>query len=339
MEQRVHESDRYGGEHIIEPQLPLQSLGLQSEHAINVLNDETEGSQSQSCIDGDGYIMGPSTLKDQESTGLKMANNNMSLDLDDSAALDEEVGLEEQKREDIHNNNNNKNNNNNEFGLGLGELDLDDSIDSVFSFTNPENVNLQMGEVKEGEWRVEGLLEGEGGLNEKEGEGEEREEGTDSRPISPEHAHLTAEEQIQMEKMKAENEQVLLRMSMLMKNMAFKKDVQEEKPKRAEQVEVVRVERPKREDYGLDIKELKRWKSEQEERALQEEENRQEVAVTKVRGFLDGLRMITRLQSWWRMMTFKIEFREFRNARLDIKRIFYIAWKRYWQAEHMYVNL
>ena len=99
----------------------------------------------------------------------------------------------------------------------------------------------------------------------------------------------------------------------------------------------IKIEKPKREDYGIKLNKLKGWQDERDKMVMLREEARQEVAVARVRGFLDAMRMLRRLQSWWRMMTFKMEFKAFRNARLAIKRKFYTGWKQYWQAEHMFL--
>jgi hypothetical protein len=141
----------------------------------------------------------------------------------------------------------------------------------------------------------------------------------------------------QVSEMQKENAEILKKMSMLMKNMNKKPVVQEQTRIQRQPMNSVKVEKLKREDYGLDVSKMKSWQEERKEKLMEEEEHRQEIAVARVRGFLDAIRMLTRLQCWWRMMHFKMEFKAFRNARLEIKGKFYNAWKQHWKAEHMFL--
>ena len=153
---------------------------------------------------------------------------------------------------------------------------------------------------------------------------------TDRTEEEDDDDHAAAEE------LRNKNAQILSKMNLLMRAQPAAEEEKEEKIQREEQTEI-KIEKPKREDYGIEISKLKGWQSVRDDRALEEEEARQEIAVARVRGFLDAMRMLTRLQAWWRMMTFKMEFRAFRNARLAIKRKFFNGWRQYWAAEHMYL--
>ena len=159
------------------------------------------------------------------------------------------------------------------------------------------------------------------------------------RLLHPEHREEENDEHhAEAEAMKRENAAILNKMSMLMRNAgSSKKEDEGEDKGRKKAPEIKIIDKPKREDYGVRLHKLKVWQEERDQQALIQETARQEVAVARVRGFLDAMRMLRRLQSWWRMMTFKMEFREFRNARLAIKRKFYNGWKQYWQAEHMFL--
>ena len=144
------------------------------------------------------------------------------------------------------------------------------------------------------------------------------------------------EEQSKIDDMKVQNAAILEKMSNLMKNMS-QKPVEAPKVRQKQEDTLLKVEKVMREDYGLDINQMKEWQDEHRQKLLDEEEHRQEIAVARVRGFLDAIRMLTKIQSWWRMMTFKIEFRAFRNARLAIKRKYYNGWKQHWKAEHLFL--
>jgi len=143
------------------------------------------------------------------------------------------------------------------------------------------------------------------------------------------------EEQAKIDTMKLQNAAILEKMSNLMMNMS--RLAKEEPLERKRPEEPVKVHKVKREDYGLNIIQMKSWQDTYRQSLMNEESHRQEIAVARVRGFLDAIRMLTRLQSWWRMMTFKIQFRNFRNGRLTIKRKFYTGWKQHWRAEHLYL--
>jgi hypothetical protein len=47
--------------------------------------------------------------------------------------------------------------------------------------------------------------------------------------------------------------------------------------------------------------------------------------------------MVTRLQTWFRMMKFRKEFSAFRKKRLAVKDIFFVAWKRMWNYEKLFM--
>ena len=151
-----------------------------------------------------------------------------------------------------------------------------------------------------------------------------------------EHLSEDDEHSAAAEEMKKDNSEILLKMSLLMQNMS-KKQPQAKQTYQRSPMNAVKLEKVKREDYGLDISAMKKWQEIRQKKLMDEEEHRQEIAVARVRGFLDAIRMLTRLQSWWRMMQFKIEFRAFRNERLAVKRKVYVAWKQYWKAEHMFL--
>lgn len=103
----------------------------------------------------------------------------------------------------------------------------------------------------------------------------------------------------------------------------------------------VKIEKLPREDYGLDLSKMKSWVEARNERLAKQESYIQEMAIGRVRGFLDAVRMVTRLQTWWRMITFRKEFAEFRATRLVVKEKFFVAWKRQWVADkmHLYQSL
>jgi hypothetical protein len=137
------------------------------------------------------------------------------------------------------------------------------------------------------------------------------------------------------EELRLKNAAILGKMNLLMR--AAPAEQVEDKKDRDKREQEIKIEKPKREDYGIQVATLKNWQDLRDQRALEKEESRQEIAVARVRGFLDAMRMLTRLQAWWRMMTFKMEFKAFRNGRLAVKRKFFVGWRQYWAAEHMFL--
>ncbi len=91
-----------------------------------------------------------------------------------------------------------------------------------------------------------------------------------------------------------------------------------------------------RQTYGLDIKQLKQWSHDRLQAQLDTEMAKQEIAVTKVRSFLDAIMTIVRLQSWWRMIRVRRQFNEIMNGRYLQKKRCYRSWKIYWRSERLF---
>jgi hypothetical protein len=108
--------------------------------------------------------------------------------------------------------------------------------------------------------------------------------------------------------------------------------------KMREKIDMSKFEKPPVEDYGINITQLKKWKNERMQRLLEQEVSQQEMALSKVRGFMEAITKLTKLQSWWRMMGWKKTFNEYRNGRKQIKKDFFGAWKRHMITEKMFVN-
>ena len=150
-------------------------------------------------------------------------------------------------------------------------------------------------------------------------------------------AGASEEELRRVQLLKEQNAAMLARMSKLMAGIREKKDEVEDNGEEEEVVEAPRVERLPREDYGLDLKRMKQWVDARNDSLMKQEEYLQEMAVSRVRGFLDAVRMVTRLQTWFRMMKFRKEFSAFRKKRLAVKDIFFVAWKRMWKSEKLFM--
>jgi hypothetical protein len=157
-----------------------------------------------------------------------------------------------------------------------------------------------------------------------------------SSVMSGTSAGASEEELRRVQLLKEQNAAMLARMSKLMAGIREKKD-EVENNEEEEVAEVPRVERLPREDYGLDLKKMKQWVEARNDNLMKQEEYLQEMAVSRVRGFLDAVRMVTRLQTWFRMMKFRKEFSAFRKKRLVVKDVFFVAWKRMWQSEKLFM--
>jgi hypothetical protein len=93
----------------------------------------------------------------------------------------------------------------------------------------------------------------------------------------------------------------------------------------------------KKATFGLDVAELKRWKKENTERELGQESAKQEIAVAKVKGFLDAIATAVHVQSWWRMTRVRREYNRVMNERKSLKRRCYRSWKIYWKSERLHL--
>lgn len=106
--------------------------------------------------------------------------------------------------------------------------------------------------------------------------------------------------------------------------------------KMREKVDMSKFEKPPIEEYGLDMRTLKAWSQQRMQKLLTEEASQQEVALSKVRDFMEAITKLVKIQSWWRMMSWKKTFNEYRNGRLSIKRLFFGGWKRHVIIERKY---
>ncbi len=94
-----------------------------------------------------------------------------------------------------------------------------------------------------------------------------------------------------------------------------------------------------REDYGLDIKKLRTWTNESNTLMLQREDVKQEVAVQRMKKFMDAIVEANRIQSWWRMLNVRWTFRRWREERNEIRNLFFRAWKNEWLSEKMRIRV
>ena len=117
--------------------------------------------------------------------------------------------------------------------------------------------------------------------------------------------------------------------------------------------------RIERETYGMNIAQLKEWSKNRMKEELTTEMAKQQIAVAKVRDFLDAIgefssewwllycgvgligifslyiATIVRLQSWWRMSKMRRAFFQIIADRREVKKLYFRAIKIYWQSEKM----
>jgi len=96
--------------------------------------------------------------------------------------------------------------------------------------------------------------------------------------------------------------------------------------------------RPKtseRQHYGVDISLLRSWQRDRTERFLDQEYSRQEIAVTKVRDFLDAIDRIVKIQSWYRMVHPRRRYHELKSVQTRLKNNFFRAIRLYGKSEKM----
>lgn len=98
--------------------------------------------------------------------------------------------------------------------------------------------------------------------------------------------------------------------------------------------DLLRVARSK-ETFGLNLHRLRKWKQVMIDKQLSTELAKQQIAVAKVRTFLDAITMVVKIQSWWRMVKVRQFFYEYQWHRLQTKYDYFRAWKLYRKSEEM----
>lgn len=88
--------------------------------------------------------------------------------------------------------------------------------------------------------------------------------------------------------------------------------------------------------YGLNLGLLRKWQKDKKEEILSSEEAKQEIAVSKVRGFLDAVGSVVRIQSWWRMLKPYHAFLALKQAQRESKALYFRALRLYWKSERLY---
>ena len=109
----------------------------------------------------------------------------------------------------------------------------------------------------------------------------------------------------------------------------------EAKLKSRAKVDMSKFAKPAKADYGLQLDKLRDWKAEWSRELAQREESLQEMAVAKVRGFMDAVVVIVKLQSWIRMIKPRRKYYLYRQERIVIRAKFFYGWKRYVQGQQM----
>lgn len=100
-------------------------------------------------------------------------------------------------------------------------------------------------------------------------------------------------------------------------------------------VDMSKFAKPTKSDYGLKLQILKEWKEERSKELSQREESLQEMAVARVRGFMDAVMIIVKLQSWFRMMKHRKKYYLYRKELQILRSKYFYGWKRYVKAQLM----
>ena len=87
------------------------------------------------------------------------------------------------------------------------------------------------------------------------------------------------------------------------------------------------IEKKKSEDYGLNIESLKHWSALKSQEKFFDEDYLQELALSKVRGFVTAITKLVKIQSWLRMQLERCRYGVIRNQRIQIKKSIFLAWK------------
>lgn len=149
------------------------------------------------------------------------------------------------------------------------------------------------------------------------------------------------EEENKLNSLTYNNEQteILSKISEIFKQRMNMQVVEQKPQKKKEDFNDAVKIKVKKEDYGLNLLKLKKWSDARILAHSNDEEYKQEVALVKVRKFMDAISKVIKLQSWYRMSCQRRKFSAYKEEKRVIKRIYYIAWKQHWAAEHMYFNI
>lgn len=100
-------------------------------------------------------------------------------------------------------------------------------------------------------------------------------------------------------------------------------------------VDMSKFAKPVKADYGLKMSKLRQWNLERTKDLEQKEESLQLLAVSKVRGFMDAVVVIVRLQSWVRMIKHRNIFLAYRAERAACRKKYFKAWKLHMLGQQM----
>jgi hypothetical protein len=94
-----------------------------------------------------------------------------------------------------------------------------------------------------------------------------------------------------------------------------------------EKLDMGKFDRPHPQQYGVNLKKLKDWSTQKTETVVNQEESQQEIALTKVKDFMKAMRMLVKMQAWFRMLKWKHLFEVHLEKLKQIKKAFFFAWK------------
>ena len=127
------------------------------------------------------------------------------------------------------------------------------------------------------------------------------------------------------------------------KNLALmfgkaKTEVTDNKLRSNAKVDMSKFAKPAKADYGLKLKQLRDWKEERSTELARKEESLQEMAIAKVKGFMDAVMVVVKLQAWLRMIKHRRKFKQYMSERLITRRKVFAAWKRHLMGQKMRLN-
>lgn len=99
---------------------------------------------------------------------------------------------------------------------------------------------------------------------------------------------------------------------------------------------IPRIKSTERQTYGLNVSLLRKWQKERTQKLLDQEFAKQEIAVAKVRSFLDAIHCIVHIQSWYRMLKPRHRYNIRKRAQRTVKYTYFRGIKLYWKSEKMF---
>ena len=89
-------------------------------------------------------------------------------------------------------------------------------------------------------------------------------------------------------------------------------------------------------EYGVNVGKLQQWVNDRQKKLIEEEETQQEVAIVRMRAFVIQIKLIVKIQSWYRGLVQRWIFKAWKFEK-DMFRFRYLqGWYQFYRSEKLY---